>query len=237
MIGVTSLIEQYKNVDYEALYYIKAIKQVIKSKDIKSYLAVMKLYNERRDFRILKNFVEANPKKYSIEKLITEYKQAVDKQRRNGIKIHSQLAGIDSRSSSSYNGGLIDFTPENIRDGVYPEQFIKGDYLCGVIDKVIINTINSVRYASLIEYKTGKSFGASYYNMKPPVSHLKESKFTEASLQISFYALLLIKKGFKIKDMVVILKREGMVDINYTPIFYKKECIDLVNHHKKNFKL
>lgn len=235
MIGVTELINHYSNANIEAVIYITAIKNVLKSKEPRIYKTVIELYNKTKDISVLKKFVNISPYKYRLQKNIEDITLTYERQRQQGINVHELLSGKSSTHSSSSNPtNGFQFDVNTIKDGVYVEKFISGDYICGIVDKFIITTIGDKRYVSIIEYKTGVALGKNYGYMKHPVSHLAESKFTKACLQLSFYALLFIKKGFVVKDMVIILKRDGMEDINYIPIFYKKECSDIVTHYKQS---
>lgn len=234
MIGVIELINHYSNVDMEAVIYITAIKNVLKSKEPKTYKTIIELYNKNKDVSVLKKFVSISPYKYRLQQNIEEVTLMYERQRQRGINVHESLSGKSSTHITHPNhANGFQFNINTIKDGVYVEKFISGDYICGIVDKFIITTIDGKRYVSIIDYKTGVALGKNYGYMKHPISHLTESKFTKACLQLSFYALLFIKKGFIVKDMVIILKRDGMKDIDYIPIFYKKECLDMVIHHKQ----
>ena len=62
---------------------------------------------------------------------------------------------------------------ETLEDGVYPELTLyNNEYqACGTADKVIIETIDGIRYASILDYKTSKTISTALElsNTKLPV--------------------------------------------------------------------
>ena len=88
--------------------------------------------------------------------------------------------------------------------------------ICGKSDKVIISTDekNLNPYISIKDYKTNKELKINYNfinkntgepvvnkYMLEPISHLVDCNYIHYTLQLSLYAYMLERKGFKVKDL------------------------------------
>jgi hypothetical protein len=96
-------------------------------------------------------------------------------------------------------------------DGYYPELIIwNDDYtLCGTADKVWINTIDGIRFIDIDDWKTNKEIKMpNRYMMNPPLSHLSDVNYVHYTLQISIYAWMLEKVGFKVRNLYLTHQRE-----------------------------
>ena len=157
---------------------------------------------------------------------------------------------------------------ETLEDGIYPELTLyNNEYqACGTADKVIIETIDGIRYASVLDYKSSKTIDTeSYYDTRNqkyamlanPLQSVMDCNFMKYSLQLSMYAFFLEKYNFVPKDLILIhlvvaetepnkdskykIEYEGKTfhvehEIEYPVKYMKKEVKALLQYHKSKLK-
>lgn len=105
--------------------------------------------------------------------------------------------------------------------------------LAGTIDLVIHNEDGTI---TLVDWKTNKEIKREGYTKKDmafcPIETLTNSNYNKYTLQLSVYAYMMERKGYKVKNLILLhLKDNAMV--SYT-IEYLKETVEaILNDYKK----
>lgn len=91
-------------------------------------------------------------------------------------------------------------------DGIYPEQMVwhHGWGIAGRIDKLIIQTIDGIRYSHVQDYKTNKFIATRSWmqangnrvTMLTPLNHIEDCAMSHYQLQLSEYQFMLKSHGF-----------------------------------------
>lgn len=129
------------------------------------------------------------------------------------------------------NNSLLD-NLYDLPDGFYPELLIFNDTYAGQADLVFIETVDSVRYVSIGDYKSNKKkpYQSSGIDMMlEPLGHLRQNKYNRYKLQISAYAYMLESVGFTVKDLGFTWIKN--YDMNYSEVItfdYMKDEISLI---------
>ena len=99
-------------------------------------------------------------------------------------------------------------------DGIYTEVLLWSHRyrLAGRCDKLIIETIQGVRYADIDDYKSNRVIKSRGFRnpdgtrqmMKPPIEHLEDCSRIHYELQLSGYHLMLEEQGFVARQRRVI---------------------------------
>ena len=252
---------------------------IIQGKPYKSFSSIIKLVEPEKDWD---DIAAKYAKKHSTKKdpLTVEdvKKQWAEKgriARERGTLFHAlkEEEDINSKDKPVYFSETInDIKPirnlETLEDGIYPELTLyNNEYqACGTADKVIIETINGVRYIDILDYKTSETIDEeSYYvarNQKfamlaNPLQSVMDCNFMKYSLQLSMYAFFLEKYNFTPRNLILIhliineldLNKESKYKIEYEgksfhveheieyPVKYmKKEVKALLQYHKSKLK-
>lgn len=112
----------------------------------------------------------------------------------------------------------------DLPDGIYPEIPIWNHNwrISGKPDKLIIETINGIRWAHIDDFKTNKRIDkvsyqypdGTYKMMKPPLSHLMDCNWIHYALQMSFYQYIMEQAGFAVGNRTLIHIPHPVVEIN-----------------------
>lgn len=180
--GVNYWLDYKKKVGYENV--INSFKQTLNNSILNP---VFIQYKED----ILKEWAEEN--KSSIEK---------------GNRTHKIKEGeveeevsVSQPLTSSKNPELEFMLPSELPDGVYTERRVwSNDYMvCGTIDKLIIETVGTIRYADVHDYKSNKELKRESFKhkkMKAPFNDLDDCNFNHYQVQLNTYQWLLKSWGF-----------------------------------------
>ena len=252
---------------------------IIQGKPYKSFSSIIKLVEPEKDWD---DIAAKYAKKHSTKKdpLTVEdvKKQWAEKgriARERGTLFHAlkEEEDINSKDKPVYFSETInDIKPirnlETLEDGIYPELTLyNNEYqACGTADKVIIETINGVRYIDILDYKTSETIDEeSYYDARNqkfamlanPLQSVMDCNFMKYSLQLSMYAFFLEKYNFTPRNLILIhliineldLNKESKYKIEYEgksfhveheieyPVKYmKKEVKALLQYHKSKLK-
>jgi hypothetical protein len=252
---------------------------IIQGKPYKSFSSIIKLVEPEKDWD---DIAAKYAKKHSTKKdpLTVEdvKKQWAEKgriARERGTLFHAlkEEEDINSKDKPVYFSETInDIKPirnlETLEDGIYPELTLyNNEYqACGTADKVIIETINGVRYIDILDYKTSETIDEeSYYDARNqkfamlanPLQSVMDCNFMKYSLQLSMYAFFLEKYNFTPRNLILIhliineldLNKESKYKIEYEgksfhveheieyPVKYmKKEVKALLQYHKSKIK-
>ena len=138
----------------------------------------------------------------------------------DGSNFHNEQEEEDIKNNNAIANHETDaiYDLSTLNDGIYTELMIWDDeyLICGKSDKVIISTDekNLNPYISIKDYKTNKELKINYNfinkntgepvvnkYMLEPISHLVDCNYIHYTLQLSLYAYMLERKGFKVKDL------------------------------------
>lgn len=147
---------------------------------------------------------------------LSKWDQTRDKALDRGARIHNLRESITTNQSMAVSQGKV-FRVQNINlyqgadlsrlpDGIYPELMV-WDHRYGIAgrsDKVIIETIDGVRYADVDDYKTNRFIRTrGFLNadrtrqmMLPPLSHIEDCDMNHYQIQLSLYLHMLCYHGF-----------------------------------------
>lgn len=147
-----------------------------------------------------------------VKKWREKKETAIDRGHRihNEKQEESNEAGIEkigNKVQRVQNAELINLTDlYMLPDGVYNEMNIwnHGRKIAGRPDKISIETLNNIRYASIFDYKTNGSIdkvsyqykNGNYKSLLGPVSHIMDSNWNHYALQLSTYQWILEAAGF-----------------------------------------
>lgn len=206
----------FKNSTHE--YFVNDKKYI-------SFSALKKIVEPEKDWD---KIAEAYAKKHKMTKEQVQHTWAEKGRisREKGTLFHSykesllkadKLLGIDD--AIYFSEETDDIKPissiENLPDGTYPELILyNNEYqVCGTADKVIIETIDGIRYVDIEDYKTNEEIKLeSYFNPRTqtydmllhPCSNLMDCNYSTYSLQLSTYAYFLEKYNYVPRNLTLI---------------------------------
>jgi ATP-dependent exoDNAse (exonuclease V) beta subunit len=160
----------------------------------------------------------------------SEYGTLVHKEIENFIKgTHIELP--DKRTAQAINWlahcGMLPVDTEFI---LYDEDL----GLAGTIDCIMEDPVTGE--LTLVDWKTNKEIKKKSFDGKmgkQPINHLEDHSFNRYSLQLSMYRYLLEKKGFKVKNCLLIhLKEESIV--KYEVPYLNKELELMLTSKREN---
>jgi len=252
---------------------------IIQGKPYKSFSSIIKLVEPEKDWDDIaakyakKHSTKKDP--LTVEEVKAKWAEEGRTSREKGTLFHAlkEEEDINCKDKPVYfSETKDDIKPirdlETLEDGIYPELTLyNNEYqACGTADKVIIETINGIRYASILDYKTSKTIDTeSYYDARNqkhamlanPLQSVMDCNFMKYSLQLSMYAFFLEKYNFVPKDLILIhlvvaetepnkeskykIEYEGKMfhvehEIEYPVKYMKKEVKALLQYHKSKLK-
>lgn len=172
--------------------------------------------NEFDSVKISKEYVDRRPGQgLTPEGVKAEWKDINQKAVIKGSNYHfnKELESIwtETNLNKDYNDNVKDI--KDLPDGVYPELrlYLHGYELAGTADKIIIQTINGIRYVDVYDYKTNrkelKKIGFKKQVMKYPLNYLQDSNYWHYELQLNIYAYILEQYGYTVRDIKIFHKR------------------------------
>lgn len=204
----------------------------------------------------------------TVEYWLKKWEEERDKSLDRGTGIHQTKEdlmfgrGIDRFNNKMFdvhNSDLV-LTQRKITnlidlpDGVYPEIPLWNHNwrISGKPDKLVLETVNGVRFAHLDDYKTNKSIDkvsyqfrdGSYKMMKEPLDHLMDCNWVHYALQMSFYLYIMESAGYKPGELKLIHiphpekdDRGNTIrqpeDVLYTMPYMKPEILLTLAHYNK----
>lgn len=236
LYGVKEIINHF--VDFDPDYKSKqmALKEFLWANNKKTYQLTMNFIGT--DKKLLQTYIDKSPYRDIIirnaQKLVDEWEQ----KRLQGIAEHERKSGVTREGNHvSSKKEVFDFDVTSIRDGIYNEKLIRGKNTIGIPDRFIITTIGNVRYVSIYDFKVmNKIHFDSKVKMKAPVSHLANTNYIQASLQLTFYAMLFLQKGFAINEVAIIqiqLNEGHRKETKHIAKLLPEECKLMINHLKQ----
>jgi len=252
---------------------------VIQGKPYKSFSSIIKLIEPEKDWDDIaakyakKHSTKKDPLTVADVKAMWAEKGRVAREK--GTLFHSlkEEEDINCKDKPVYFSEMQgEIKPilnlETLEDGVYPELILyNNEYqACGTADKVIIETINGVRYVDVLDYKTSETIDEeSYYDARNqkhamlanPLQSVMDCNFMKYSLQLSMYAFFLEKYNFVPRNLILIhlvikelekdtstkykIEFEGKKfhvehEIEYPVKYMKKEVKALLQFHKSKLK-
>lgn len=166
--------------------------------------------------------------------------------KRKYVTIKNTIAEENGYDNCSIHDNLFD-----LEDGYYPELLIFNENLklCGMSDKVYVETVGSKRFVDIDDYKFVNEIQMvpaffdyhkkKFPTMKEPISHVYQTNYYSYALKISMYAWMLEQVGFTVRNLglrqMVELYNKEFIELPY-PIKYKKPEINLlVEDFSKNY--
>lgn len=183
--SVTTIIGKYKN-KFETERIAKEYVVNHPELGFKNWKEVVALWDDIRDTALVKGNIYHNTQ-----------------------ELQSLLA--ESNLNADYNDHVKDL--KTLPDGVYPELRIYNHKYkkAGTVDKVIIETIDNIRWVDIKDYKTNKHplgyQGFKGQTMLGPLSYLQDASYSHYSLQMCIYGYFLEQFGYKVRSLELIHKR------------------------------
>lgn len=247
---------------------------IINDKNYKSFSSIIKLVEPYKDWEdIATKYAKKN--KMTIEQVKDKWAEEGRVAREKGTMFHALKEDEDINQKDKpvfYSIIEDDIKPikdlETLEDGVHPELTLyNNEYqACGTADKVIIETVEGIRYIDILDYKTSKTIDLeSYYDTRNqkyamlanPLQSVMDCNFMKYSLQLSMYAFFLEKYNFVPRNLILIhlvikelekdtstkykIEFEGKKfhvehEIEYPVKYMKKEVKALLQYHKSKLK-
>lgn len=245
----------------------------IHDKQYTSWSSIIKCVEPEKDWNaIIHKSISNKKSKYynrTFEDVRAEWDEKAKQSREKGTAFHAlkEAEDIASQDSPVYFSVTKDnIKPirnlEELEDGIYPELALyNNEYqACGTADKVIIETINGIRYVDVEDYKTNETIEwESFYNFKngysmleAPLQNVMDCSGMKYSLQLSMYAFFLEKYNFVPRKLTLIhlVIKEGEnedakykieygdkmfhveQEVKYPVKYMKKEVKALLQHFK-----
>jgi len=224
-----------------------------------SFSALKKLVEPEKDWdEIAEKYAKKHKMTVEAVKALWEEKGRVAREK--GTLIHSYKENLIKEDESVYfSEGTGDIKPiksiENLPDGIYPELILyNNEYqVCGTADKVIIETIDDIRYVDIEDYKTNAEIKTeSYFNPRTqsydmllhPCSNIMDCNFGIYSLQLSTYAYFLEKYNYTPRNLTLIHlvideadgDKQAVIEYEGKPYYIKDEIHYDVKYLKKEVK-
>lgn len=247
---------------------------IINDKKYKSFSSIIKLVEPSKDWEeIAIKYAKKN--KMTVEQVKELWSEKGRVAREKGTMFHALKEDEDINQKDKpvfYSTIEDDIKPirslETLEDGIHPELTLyNNEYqACGTADKVIIETIDGVRYVDILDYKTSETIDIeSYYDTRNqkhamlanPLQSVMDCNFMKYSLQLSMYAFFLEKYNFVPRNLVLIhlvikelqedketkykIDFEGKKfhvehEVEYPVKYMKKEVKALLQFHKSKLK-
>lgn len=262
------------------MYFKQSTHQyIIQDKPYTSFSSIIKLVEPEKDWD---DIAAKYAKKHSTKKEPLTAEQVKKKwaeegrvAREKGTMFHALKEDEDINQKDKpvfYSTIEDDIKPirnlETLEDGVHPELTLYNNEFqaCGTADKVIIETIDGIRYVDILDYKTSKTIDLeSYYDTRNqkhamlanPLQSVMDCNFMKYSLQLSMYAFFLEKYNYVPRNLILIhlVIQESIEDkeskykidfegkkfhveheIEYPVKYMKKEVKALLQFHKSKLK-
>ena len=247
---------------------------IINDKKYKSFSSIIKLVEPHKDWEdIAAKYAKKN--KMTVEQVKEKWAEEGRVAREKGTMFHALKEDEDINQKDKpvfYSTIEDDIKPirnlETLEDGVHPELTLYNNEFqaCGTADKVIIETIDGIRYVDILDYKTSKTIDLeSYYDTRNqkhamlanPLQSVMDCNFMKYSLQLSMYAFFLEKYNYVPRNLTLIhlviqeliedkeskykIDFEGKKfyvehEIEYPVKYMKKEVKALLQFHKSKLK-
>lgn len=206
----------FKNSTHE--YFVNDKKYI-------SFSALKKLIEPVKDWD---KIAEAYAKKHKMTKdqVQTAWAEKGRISREKGTLIHAYKEDLLKADKLMGSNEAIYFTEEsgdmkpiksieNLPDGIYPELILyNNEYqVCGTADKVIIETVDGIRYVDVEDYKTNEEIKLeSYFNPRSqtydmllhPCNNLMDCNYSTYALQLSTYAYFLERYNYTPRHLTLI---------------------------------
>lgn len=236
----------------------------IEDREYISFSALKKIVEPKKDWDSIA-IAYAKKNKLTVEEVKKKWEEEGNTSRERGTALHLYKEGVDitlgARNIPTLEG-IKNIKPlENLEDGIHLElPLYNNEYqVCGTADRVVIETIDGVRYVDIEDYKTNKKIDiASYMDQRTkqfemlefPLNHIMNCNFFTYSLQMSTYAYFLERYNFVPRNLTLIHVKleeceeaEKIISANntfykiaeeekYTCPYLKKEVIALLKHYK-----
>jgi hypothetical protein len=209
--SVTKLIEEYDHEfdQYQVSYNMAYHQSLTKNKDdiFSRQELILKEWEEKR--------LLAADRGTKIHKAIESYFKSLQANNLQWEKLAKKLF-----NDMSY-GKLI-----RVEQMLYDDEYL----IAGTVDRIVFVTVRSeVPIIDIYDTKTnldtekrdGIRFGSKNY-MKNPISHLTSCEYTKDAMQLSIYAFILERKGFKIGELWIEWVKGPFDDPHYLPVPYMK---------------
>ena len=204
-------------------------------------------FDEKAVARKLAKFPNNKSKKHGVRYFLREWKKARD----DGTQVHKEIdlfikAGVEpkhfkAKAACTYISNLYRTLGEPVQDSELQLCDIKLG-LAGTIDCVISTNVKKEdsiqRELMLIDWKTNKEIKMKSYNnemAKEPITHLPDCNYSSYCLQLSLYAYMLERMGYKIGE----LKLVHLTDIGGTMVYnipYMRKEVEMITNDKHNKK-
>lgn len=230
------------------MYFLESTHQYfIQDKEYKSFSYLKKLVEPDKDWdEIARKYAEKNNLTVEEVKAMWEKKKNDSCERGTLLHLHKETGATQDSSIVTYQSPTegdkkIIRNLETLEDGWHLELPLYNHEFeaCGTADRVFIETIKGIRYASLYDFKTNSSINLeSYFNprtkthemMKAPLNHLMNSNYWGYALQLSTYAYFLERYNYVIKDL----------ELNHVPLVEcttkKEKESSIIQHDGKYYK-
>ena len=252
---------------------------IIQGKPYKSFSSIIKLVEPEKDWDDIaakyakKHSTKKDP--LTVEDVKAKWAEEGRTSREKGTLFHAlkEEEDINCKDKPVYfSETKDDIKPirdlETLEDGIYPELTLyNNEYqACGTADKVIIETIDGIRYIDVLDYKTSKTIDEeSYYDtrnqkfamLNNPLQSVMDCNLMKYSLQLSMYAFFLEKYNFIPRNLILVhlvikelepnkkskyvIEFEGKryhieLEKEYPVKYMKKEVKALLQYHKSKLK-
>lgn len=166
--------------------------------------------------RIAKEYVARRPGQgLTVEGVKAEWKKINKVALEKGSNYHYgkelETLWTETDVNKDYNDFVQDIS--KLPDRVYPELrlYLHEYELAGTADKIVIETIDDVRYADIYDYKTNRKelskWGFKKQTMLPPLDFLQDSDYYHYEMQLNIYAYILEQYGYKVREIKIFHKR------------------------------
>lgn len=210
----------------------KKHKYTVDGKELQSVTTWCKQFFEPFDAkaiaRMLASFPANKAKKRGVKYWLKQWKQAGE----DGTRVHKEIEDFILFKTKTVSGkaakAIEFFLDVLVTFDAKPEVKVHDDALglAGTIDLVLANG----KELTLVDWKTNKEFKKS--SPRSLVDFIPHGHVSQYTLQLSMYAYILERQGYKIKQLLLVhLKDDGSESINIT---YDKELVERCLEYVKN---
>lgn len=143
-------------------------------------------------------------------------------------KYNLKCYNIGAEKLLDYNNYSIADNLYNLCEGFYPELLVFNEeaLLAGQADKVFITEFGGEKYVDIGDFKTNKKISKESFigssrkhtYLKPPLNHIMDSNYWHYALQLSTYAFMLEKFGFRVRSLYL----EHYDEIYFLPYLFNE---------------
>jgi hypothetical protein len=168
------------------------------------------------EIRISEEYVARRPGQgLTPEGVRAEWKDINTKALTKGSTYHlnEELESLwtETNLNQDYNDYVVDIA--KLPDGVYPELrlYLHKYKLAGTADKIVIETINGIRYVDVFDHKTNSKElskkGFKGQTMLYPLNYLQDAEYYHYEMQLNIYAWILEQYGYVVRNIEIFHKR------------------------------